>query len=157
MPPRRPDSRARDLRDGVVDVVQDRDDRHAGAPRRAVGAQLGEPAVVGARPGHPQLGVVLTPGTEARAERRGRAGRDRVGVGEDDLARDAVGVELLVASGRVPPLQPLFVLALPLGELLVAHPAPQLLLEDGAACSSSNAWWCFGSSQSRYCTFGSPA
>ena len=45
----------------------------------------------------------------------------RVGVGEDDLAGDPVGVELLVAPARVPTAaQALFVLLLPLvGELLV--------------------------------------
>ena len=96
--------------------------RHAGPALGAVGAQLGQPAVVGpgARPSAARIGVSPL-GAEAGAERRRRAGGHRVGVGEDHLAGHAVGVELLVAPRRVPAAaQALLVLALPLlGELLV--------------------------------------
>ncbi len=46
--------------------------------------------------------------------------RDGVGVGEDDLTGDTVGVELLVAVRGVPaPFEPLFVLLVPLLDELV--------------------------------------
>ena len=115
-----------------VDVVEDGDDRDPGAARRTVGAQLGKPPVVRLRARHQQLGVAVTALTESGTERCRRARGDGVGVGEDDLTRDAVGIELLVAPGRVPAAAEAFlVLALPLlGERLVAHAArPQLGFE----------------------------
>ena len=69
---------------------------------RAVGAQLGQPPVVGPGPGQQQLAGHVAGGAEAGAERGGRAAGHRVGVGEDDLAGHAVGVELLVAAARRP-------------------------------------------------------
>ena len=61
--------RAGDLGDGVVDIVQDRHQRDAGAAGWAIGTELGEPAVVGSRAGHEQLRVVVTTLAEAGAER----------------------------------------------------------------------------------------
>ena len=74
--------------------------------------------------GHEQVGGHVGRRPEAGTERSGRPAGHGVGIGEDDLADDAVGVELAVASARVPaPVQALGVLALPLlGELLVAQP-----------------------------------
>jgi hypothetical protein len=113
-----------DLGHRGVDVDHDRHHRHAGSPLRALAAQLGQPPVVGPGPGEEQLGRGVAGGAEAGPERRGGAAGDGVGVGEDDLAGHAVGVELLVPPGRVPAAaQALLVLLLPgLGELLVEEP-----------------------------------
>ena len=67
------------------------------APRRARRAQLDEEAVVRAGARERELGVLDHPGREAGAERRRLHAGDRVGVREDHLGRDAVGVHLLVA------------------------------------------------------------
>ena len=121
MPPRSPDSRARRI--SATAASTSKIGTMATPARRSgdVGAQLGEPAVVGPGAGQQQRRVGVAAGGEAGAERRGGPALHRVGVGEDHLADDAVGVELLVAAGGVPPApQALLVLALPLlGELLV--------------------------------------
>ena len=110
-----------DLGDGPVDVVGDRDERHAGASFRAVRAQLDEEPVVRTRARERELGVRDLGGRQARAERRRRTAGDRVGVREHHLARDAVGVELLVALGRVERAAQTFgVLLFPLRDVVVA-------------------------------------
>ena len=100
-------------------------------------------------------------GAEPGAERCRRPAGDRVGVGEDDLAGHAVGVELLVAPGGVPAAaQTLLVLLVPLlGELLVEEPAPSPAPPPAPARRGSRrtAPRYSGSSQSRYSGPGRPA
>ena len=81
----------------AVDVVADRHEADAGAPLRARRAQVDEEAVVRAGARERELGVLDRPGRQAGAERRRLHPGDRVGVREDHLGRDAVGVHLLVA------------------------------------------------------------
>ena len=112
--------RTPDLGDAGVDVVQDRRDGEAATTVGTVGAQLGQPPVVRACAGHEQLAVDFAADAEPRAERRRRATAHGVGVGEDDLTGDTVGVELLVAVRGVPTaFEPLFVLLVPLLDELV--------------------------------------
>jgi hypothetical protein len=66
-----------------------------------VRAQVGEEPVVRTRTRERELGVCDVGRRQARAERRRCTAGDRVGVGEQHLARDTVAVELLVALGRV--------------------------------------------------------
>ena len=82
----------------VVDVVEE-DLADAGASRRELGAPVGQPPVVGADAREPQLVVVggRRTGQECHV---GKEGRD--GVGEDDLADDAVGLQLGDAPFAVP-------------------------------------------------------
>ena len=95
--------RARDLGDRAVDVAEDRRHDEAGASLRALGAQLGGPAVVRARAREHELGIGGAVDGEAGAERRAHLAGDRVGTGEHDLAGHAVGRQLLVALLGVPP------------------------------------------------------
>ena len=60
-------------------------------------AQLDEKAVVRARAGERELGIFDHARREPGTERRRLHAGDRVGVGEDHLGGDAVGVHLLVA------------------------------------------------------------
>ena len=100
-----------DLRDRAR-RCRDRSARGRCRARRSglVRAQLDEEAVVRARARERELGVFDHSRREARAERRRLHAGDRVGVGEDDLGRDAVGVHLLVAlRGVVRAAQAFFV------------------------------------------------
>ena len=98
IPPRSPDSC------GPVDLRRPRRARRRSArarrPRRRSGLRAGTaPRASGCGPGlRPAAGRVgVAAGAEPGAERRRRAAGHGVGVGEDHLAGDAVGVELLVA------------------------------------------------------------
>ena len=106
----------------ALDAVGDRHQRDATVPFGAAAAHFGQEAVVGARAGEGQLGVGDGARREAGAEgRRGHA-RDGVGIGEHDLRRDAVGVELLVALVDVPgAAQPFLVVGLPTHDVVVIH------------------------------------
>ena len=86
-------------------------------------AQVGEPPVVCLGAGHPELGVEVARQPEPRAERYARAALDRVGIGVDDLGRDTVRVERLIALDAVPAAGQLFLVILEplLRELRVAH------------------------------------
>ena len=96
---------------------------------------------MGPRAGEGQLGVGDGARREAGAEWRGRHARDGVGVGEHDLRRDAVGIELLVALVDVPGAsQPFLVVGLPPHDVVVIHleqlvpvgvPLGQVLVELG--------------------------
>ena len=96
--------------------------RDAAVALGTAAAHLGQEAVVRPRSGEGQLGVGDGAGREPGAEgRRGHAG-DGVGVGEHDLGRDAVGVELLVALVDVPgAAQALLVVGLPAHDVVVIH------------------------------------
>ena len=115
-----------DLGDRGFVIVQDRHERDADAPFRALGAQLREPAIVCLGAFHHEYGIAVARRAETGAERRSRhaAHSGCVGVREDHFARDAVTVELLVADVRVPrAAHPAVVLDLfaPLGDPLVAR------------------------------------
>ena len=112
-----------DLGEHLVELGGDRHERHPPPALGAVGTQLGEPPIVGHRPGEPELGVHVAGQSEARPERHARAALDRIGVGEDDLPGDTVAVELLVPLVGFPAsAQRLLVLLEPmLGVVLVAH------------------------------------
>ena len=86
-------------------------------------AELGQPSVVGLGPGHQQVDGHVGGGGQSGAERRRCPTGHRVGVGEDDLADDPVGIELLVAAAGVPSTpEALGIFLFPLlGELLVAQ------------------------------------
>ena len=140
MPPRNPEAWARRI---SATAASTSNDRHDGDPRPPLGdvaAQLGEPAVVGPGTGEQQLAGRVAGGAQPGAERRGGAAADRVGVGEDHLADHAVGVELLVAAGGLPPApQTLLVLLLPLlGELLVEEPRLRQLRRPGPLARKSS-------------------
>ena len=83
-------ARRLDLRTDSVDAVGDRHQGDAGARRRVGGAELLEPAVVGARARPREARVGDHAGLQAGAERRRLHAGDRVAVGEDHLAGDAV-------------------------------------------------------------------
>ena len=95
-------------------------------------AHLGQEPVVRPGAGEGELGVGDGAGREPGPEgRRGHAG-DGVGVGEHDLGRDAVGIELLVALLDVPgAAQPLLVVRLPPHDVVVIH--LELLVPVGVA------------------------
>ena len=115
-------ARPLDLGDGCVRVVQD---RREGDTTTALGrdrAELGQPTVVRTRAGEHQLGLHVGRHRQPGAERRRGRARDRVGHREEDLAGDAVGVELLVAVRGVPAAaQPFLVLLFPLARELGIH------------------------------------
>ena len=72
--------------------------------------------------GKRELGIFDHPRRQPGAERRRLHAGDRVGVGEDHLGGDAVGVHLLVALlgvERAP--QPFFVLGLPVRDVVVVE------------------------------------
>ena len=150
-----------DLGDRRVDVDHDRHDRHTGPALGALVAQLGQPPVVRPSTGEQQVGRCVAADAEAGAERCRRATRDRVGIREDDLADHAVGLELLVATGRIPAaLQSFLVLLVPrLGELLVEEAGAAAISAARARSSrkSSNRPRYSGSSHSRYSGPGRPA
>ena len=115
-----------DLAHRLVDVVHDRHEGHTGPPGRVGGTELLEPAVVGPSTGEREVLVGDLPRREPGPERRRLHPGDRVAVGEDHLAGDAVGVELLVAHlGVEGPAQTLLVVTLPLLDVV----AVDLLLE----------------------------
>ena len=89
------------LAHGLLHVPQQRYRRDAEVPRRILRAQLGEPAVVGARAGPLQLGHDVL-GRQAQAGTEGRRVHLGDAVGEDDLPGDAVAVEHADALGVVP-------------------------------------------------------
>ena len=139
MPPREPVGVGpADLGDGAVEVSEDRRDDQPDATLRAVLAQLGGPAVVGAGARQQVLGAAggdrVEPGAERGAHRAGR----RVGTGEDDLGADAVVVELRVTPGRVPSA-PQADLVEAVALLVLAEP---LLLEFVVADEAVGAAWC---------------
>ena len=69
-----------------------------------------------------ELGIFDHSGRQPRAERRRLHPGDRIGVGEDHLGGDAVGVHLLVALLRVErAAQPFFVLGLPVRDVVVVE------------------------------------
>ena len=99
IPPNSPCSaRPLDLGHRVVDVVQE-DLRHARAATRRIGAEVGQPPVVGLQPRPAQL-VLVVLGRSGEEVARREERRDRVG--EDHLGDDAVVLELLQARLRVP-------------------------------------------------------
>ena len=100
-------------------------DRDPGPALRAVAAQVGQPAVVGPRPGHGPARVELARLAQAGAERGSGDPGHGVGVGEDDLADHPVTVEFLVAQPHIPAAgDAVPVLGEPrLRELLVDEPA----------------------------------
>ena len=105
---------------GLVDPVGD--GRHDARPAgRVRGAEVHQPGCgPGAGPGEAGVGdhAGLQPGAEGRRLHAG----DRVAVGEDDLAGDAVGVEHLVAhAGVVGAAQARLVVALPLLDVLAVQ------------------------------------
>jgi hypothetical protein len=89
-----------DLGDRALDVVQ-HDLADAGAPTGRVGAEVGQPPVVGPKAGPASVEVAgpragrLVHERHLREERRDR-------VGEDHLGHDAVGLHLAPAVGRSP-------------------------------------------------------
>ena len=98
--PQAPVGRLVDLGHRGVDVDHDRDDGDADAAVGLLGAEVGQPAVVGPGPGEDQLGVTARGVAQPGAERRGGhpAGAEHVGVGEQDLGGHALAVEPLVAG-----------------------------------------------------------
>ena len=112
-----------DLGQGVVDVVEE-DLADAGPALGVLGAEVDEPAVVGAQAGEAVL-VVLgarRPGEEheRREERRHR-------VGEHDLADDALGLLLLVAQLGVPVAQLPLVAEVAVGVAVLAAPGVEVV------------------------------
>ena len=100
MPPKRFGlPRPLDLLDRVVDVVEE-DLGDPGAAAGRLGAEVGEPPVVGLDPGEPVV-VVVTGGRLVRGEQAGRKERwDRVR--EQHFGDDAVVLELLRTTTGVP-------------------------------------------------------
>ena len=125
IPPRKPDSWARWISATAAVDVEDRHDRHPARRSGTLAHSSASQRLWARAPASSSVGSRVAAGAESGAERSRRAAGDRVGVGEDDLADHAVGLELLVASGSIPSTaQALLVLPLPLlGELLVEDPA----------------------------------
>src|SRR6516162_4309483 len=117
--------RSSDLGYRRVDVRQYRHDRDPGPPLGAVAAQLGQPAVVGPRPGHGAPRIEVARLAQAGPERSPGDPGHGVGVGEDDLADHPVAVELFVPQTYIPSARDaVSMLGEPLlGELLVDEPA----------------------------------
>ena len=73
-------------------------------------------------PANASSGSSIMPAERPGAERRRLHAGDRVGVGEDHLGRDSVGVHLLVALlGVVRAAQAFFVRGLPVGDVVVVQ------------------------------------
>ena len=100
----------------------DRHEPDAAAPLGARRAQLDEEPVVRTRARERELGILDHPRRQAGAERRRLHAGDRVGVGEDHLGGDAVGVHLLVALlGVERAAQPFFVRRSPSRDVVVVE------------------------------------
>ncbi len=112
-----------DLGDDPVHLTGDGQQGHAAVAFGVPGDEVGEPAVVGLRAGHAQLGVLVAGEAEADPEGGCGAAVHGVRVGEDDLGRHPVAVELLEPLGAVPAApEALLVVVEPLvGEGLVAY------------------------------------
>jgi hypothetical protein len=82
-----------DLRDGIVDVVEE-DLRHTGSAARRLGAEVGQPAVVGLESGPAEL--VHVAGWRTRQQVAGRE-EGRNGVREQHFGHDTVVLELAQA------------------------------------------------------------
>ena len=95
----------------ALDVVGDRHERRRRRAARGLVAHSSTRNRLCARaPANASSGSSIVPGRQARAERRRLHAGDRVGVGEDHLGGDAVGVHLLVALlGVERAAQPFFV------------------------------------------------
>ena len=102
--------------------MTDRDEADPGPAFGALGAQVDEEAIVRTRAREREFGVFDLARREPGAERRRLHTGDRVGIGEDDLGRDTVGVHFLVALCRVVrAAQPFFVRGLPVGDVVVVQ------------------------------------
>ena len=117
-----------------VDAPEGRDQRQAEAAVGRLGDELRHPAVVraGARP--LQLGV-RAHGREREVAAEGRGVLLGEAVHEEDLGRDAVGVEHFVAPAAVPRAgEPVALALCPLEALLAHLEHLARLLEHGQAC-----------------------
>jgi hypothetical protein len=117
--------RSSDLGYRRIDIRQYRHDRDAGPPLGAVATQLGQPTVVGPRPGHCAPRVEIAQLAQAGPKRGPGDPGHGVGVGEDHLADHPVTVELFVPQSYIPSAgDAVSVLGEPLlGELLVDESA----------------------------------
>jgi hypothetical protein len=92
-----------DLLHGLLDPGSDRHDGHADPAVRVGGAEVGQPAVVGAGAGLHGLGIRVDARSQPRAEGGAAqaAGSEHVRVGEEDLGRHALLVEDGIAYGGI--------------------------------------------------------
>ena len=95
------------------------DEGHAGTTDRVGGAELLQPAVVGAGPAEGLAGIGYLAGGQAGTEGRRLLTGHRIAVSEDDLPGHPVGVQHRVTHlGVVGTLQAPLVVALPFGDEL---------------------------------------
>ncbi len=109
--------------EGVVDVVEE-DLPDAGAALGELAAPVDEPAVVGPDAGQPVV-VLVGLGRLGEEDEAGEERRD--GVGEDDLAHDAVGLLLAVAHLVVPVAVAAGVAQVAEGVLVLAAPGVEVV------------------------------
>ena len=107
----------------VADLAGDRHECHTAATLGARGDELREPTIVRLRACQTERGIEVARQPEARAERYAGAALDGIRVGIDDLGRDTIRVQRLVALDRIPATGELIVVFVEpvLRELRIAH------------------------------------
>ena len=111
-----------DLGDRAVDVVADRHEPDAGAPLGLVAHSSTRKRLCARAPANASSGSSIIPAERPAPNGGDSMPGDRVGVGEDHLGRDAVGVHLLVALlGVERAAQTFFVRRSPSGDVVVVQ------------------------------------